>query len=422
MISLPGLTLDSIFWSEYKNNGKVSVRINKCAGGEISRRTAMRWQRLRACRCKSCPAHQMNNLSFENLKQFFDKYESYLSALTLILGFIFDYLTLERVDFLMDNLFIILYLVIAGAGIIIINLYEEGRLRNGFIEKIYEFLPFLIQFAFGGLFSAFVIFYSKSASFLSSGAFILILFILLVGNEFFKKSYQKLVFQVGIYFVALFSFSIFFLPVLMKQMGALIFLGSGIISLLSIGLFIFGLSKLSPLRFKEGKKLLVLTILGLYTFINLLYFTNIIPPIPISLKSGDVYHFVERKSDGSYLAIGESDTRWYGKFMREVVHLRPDEPAYLFSSVFAPTDLSTKIVHDWQYFDQTQDKWISASKIDFNIIGGRGNGFRGFSKKENIFPGKWRVDIKTERNQVIGRVRFDVSRVETDFPLETRSL
>lgn len=38
----------------------------------------------------------------------------------------------------------------------------------------------------------------------------------------------------------------------------------------------------------------------------------------------------------------------------------------------------------------------------------RNEGFRGFTKKENIFPGKWRVDIKTERDQVVGRVRFDV--------------
>lgn len=364
----------------------------------------------------------MKKLSFENLKQFFNKYESYLSALTLILGFIFDYLTLERVDFLGDNLFIILYLFIAGTGIIIINLYEEGRLRNGFIEKVYEFLPFLVQFAFGGLFSAFVIFYSKSASFLSSGAFILILFILLVGNEFFKKSYQKLVFQVGIYFVALFSFSIFFLPVLLKQMGALIFLESGIISLALIGLFILGLSKLSPLRFTESKKLLVFTVFALYAFINLLYFTNIIPPIPISLKSGGVYYLVLRKPDGSYLVTGEKDNKWYRKFTREVVYLREGESAYVFSSVFAPTDLTTKIIHDWQYFDQTQDKWVSVSKIAFNIIGGRGSGYRGFSKKENIFPGKWRVDIKTDRNQVIGRVRFDIKEGEPLSGLETKTL
>ena len=364
----------------------------------------------------------MKNLSFQNLKQFFDKYESYLSALTLFLGFIFDYLTLERVDLFWDNFFIVLYLIITGTGIVVINLYEEGKLRGGFVEKIYEFLPFLMQFAFGGLFSAYVIFYSKSASFFSSGAFILILFILLVGNEFFKKSYQRLVFQVGIYFVAIFSFSIFLLPVLVKQMGALVFLGSGIMSLFLIGLFISAISRLSPLRYKEVRNILFLSISCVYALINILYFTNVIPPIPISLKSGEVYHFVDRKSDGSYLAIGESSTKWYRKFTTEVVNLKSGESAYVFSSVFAPTDLTTKIVHDWQYFDQAQDKWISVSKVDFNIIGGRGNGYRGFSKKENIFPGKWRVDIKTERNQVIGRVRFNVSGGEAPFPLETKTL
>ncbi len=364
----------------------------------------------------------MQNLSFKNFKEFFNKYESHLSSFFLVAGFIFDYLTLNRVDFIWDNIFIILYLVIAGAGIVIINLYEEGKLRNGFVENIYEFVPFLIQFSFGGLFSAFVVFYSKSASFLSSGAFVLILAILLVGNEFFKDRYQKLVFQVAIYFVSLFSFSIFFLPVLVKEMGALVFLGSGAISLILIGLFIWTLSRLSPLRYKEGRSFLILTILGLFVFINILYFTNIIPPIPLSLKSGDVYHFVEKKDNGNYLAMGEGQIRWYEKFKRKIIHLGPLEPAYVFSSVFAPTDLNTKIIHDWQYLDSATGKWISASKIDFNIVGGRNNGYRGFSKKENLFPGKWRVDIKTERGQVIGRVRFNIERGALSSGLKTEIL
>ena len=364
----------------------------------------------------------MNRLSLGNIKALFQQYESYLSACTLILGFAFDYLTLHRVDYFLDNVFVMSYLVIAGVCITIMNLYEEGKLRNRFFEGIIDFLPFVLQFAFGGLFSAFTIFYSKSASLFSSGAFVLILFVLLVGNEFFKKRYEKLVFQVTLYFTSIFFFFIYFLPVLIKKMGAWVFLGSGAVSLMLIAVFAYILSRYSPLRYEEERRILIFSVLSLFVFINVLYFTNIIPPIPLSIKSQDVYHFVEKQADGSYVGIEEKDNRWYRSLTREVVHLKPDEPAYVFSSVFAPTDLNTQIIHDWQYYDETKGEWVSASKIPFMIIGGRNNGFRAFSMKDNIFQGKWRVDVETDRGQVIGRLRFDVKIGEPPFGLESHRL
>ncbi|MBI5139785.1 DUF2914 domain-containing protein [Candidatus Nomurabacteria bacterium] len=359
---------------------------------------------------------------FEKLKNFFHQYEAQLSLVALVTGFIFDYLTLRRVDFLMDNLFIILYLIFAGVSIIIINFYEDGRIKGNFIESIYEFLPFLLQFSFGGLFSAFVIFYSKSAFIFTSGAFVLILFGLLIGNEFFKTRYSKLVFQVGIYFVSLFSFSIYFLPVLVRQMGTMIFFLSGGISLILISIFIFVIYYLAPNRYKETDRFLILTVLGLYTLINIFYFSNIIPPTPLSLQAGDVYHFIEKQNNGNYLVVGEINS-WREKFdLSQKVQLTRGEPVYIFSSIFAPTDIDLAIIHDWQHFDEDKGDWVSVNKIIFPIKGGRNEGYRGFSKKENIFPGKWRVDIKTKKGQVVGRVRFDVEVVDTVPFLETKIL
>jgi len=344
----------------------------------------------------------------ERIKIFFDKYESYMSSVTLILGFIFDFLTLHRIDVFWDNFFIVLYIILAGVSISIISLYEEGRLEGKFFEGLYEFLPFTLQFSFGGLFSAFVIFYSKSASFFTSGVFIVALVFLLVGNEFFKQKYQKIVFQLGIYFVSMFSFLIFLVPVLFKRMGDDLFILSGISSLVLIGLFSFVLSKFSPHGFLGNRNYLVASIVGLFVLINILYFTNIIPPIPLALKTGGVYHSVVRNSDGTYSVTGEKENRWYRRIIREIVHIKTGEPLYIFSSVFAPTDLNTTIFHNWQYYDEKENKWKSASKIPFKILGGRGNGYRVFSKKENIFVGEWRVDVESERGQVIGRIRFDI--------------
>jgi len=358
----------------------------------------------------------------KKLKTFFHTHESTISFLTLAGGFIFDTLTLQRVDFFTDNIFIIFYLIMAGACIIVMDLHDDGKLKGKFASNLYEFLPFMLQFCFGGLFSAFVIFYSKSAAISSSGAFVLILAVLLVGNEFFKKHYSKLVFQTSIYFIAVFSFFIYFLPVVLTTMGDFIFLLSGLLSILFIWGFIFVVYYLTPERYADNHKFLIVTISLIYISINILYFKNIIPPIPLSLKEGDVYHFVERKPTGNYQVVGEVDS-WQEKLgVGQKLHLSPFEPAYVFSSIFAPTDLDTTIVHDWQYFDEEKDEWISVTKIVFPIKGGRAEGYRGFSKKENIYPGLWRVDIKTQRGQVIGRVKFDIEISETKPALNTESL
>jgi hypothetical protein len=365
----------------------------------------------------------MEKFSLKNLKEFFHTHESLFTSLTLVGGFIFDYLTLQRVDYLFDNVLIIGYLLVSGASILIKNIYETGKFHNKFTNSVYEFLPFTLQFAFGGLFSAFTIFYSKSASFLSTGIFVLILFILMIGNEFFKKRYQKLVFQIGIYFVAIFSFSIYFLPVLIKKMGVIVFLGSGLLSLALIGIFIFLISRFAPTRYIESRKFIYLTVFGLWALLNILYFTNIIPPIPLSLKTGEVYHLIEKQTGGGYLVTGEAKSKWYENLtLPRKIYLTPGKGAYVFSSVFAPTDLNIRIVHDWQYYDEQDKKWISANRIAFPIRGGRNEGYRGFSKKESIFPGKWRVDIETERGQVIGRVRFDIEIGNFTPELQTRKI
>jgi len=358
---------------------------------------------------------------FNNIKEFYLKYEGRISSAALLGGFIFDNLTLQRIDLLFENLVIIFYLLLSGGGILLKNYFDEHSPQKNFFINLESFLPLFIQFAFGGLFSGFFIFYSRSATLSSSWPFVLILLVLLIGNEFFKKQYQRMTFQLSIYFVAVFSFSIFFLPVLTKSISPFIFVLSGIFSLIYIYLFLLLLSKIVPQKYLKSRKNLKGSIILLFVLINVLYFSNLIPPIPLSLKEAGVYHNVQRVN-GSYKIVGEK-IAWYKKiFSKETVHLRGDQEVYVFSSVFAPTDLNIEIIHDWQYFNKINKEWISASQIIFPIVGGRDGGYRGFSQKENIFPGKWRVDIKTERNQIIGRVNFNVETTGITPTLETKTL
>jgi len=348
-------------------------------------------------------------MPIKRIRKFLKKNERYLMPIALLWGFIFDNLTLTRIDQFYDNMVLFTYLVVAGVGITVLQLHRNEVFERPFLDKIAPWLPLFIQFAFGGLFSGYFVFYSRSASLAASWFFILVLLGLLVGNEFFRKHYTRFTFQISIYYLAVFSFTIFFIPVIIGKIGAWIFILSGIVSLLVIWMFLYFFFRVIPEEVVRSAKFLVVSIFSIYLSINFLYFQNVIPPIPLSLKDVGVYHLVEKTDVGDYLVVAE-EKRWgdVSGWFKDTIHITPGNSVYVYSAVFAPTDISTDVVYRWQYYDESAEVWSVASEIPTSIIGGRGEGYRSFSFKENVFPGKWRVDVVTPRGQLIGRVKFDI--------------
>lgn len=359
---------------------------------------------------------------FQKYKEFFKRNERYLSGGALLLGFIIDNFTLTRIDLWFDNIVLLTYLTVALLAIIMINFYEEGILRGAFFERVRFVSPLVMQFAFGGLFSGFVIFYSRSASLATSWPFILVLIALLVGNEFFKKKYTRFTFRMSIFFVALFSFLIFYVPVVVKSISAFVFILSGVISIVLMTILIYSLKLFIPARIKKSKNALKWSIGIIFVAINIFYFTNIIPPIPLSLKNISTHYFIERTVQGDYLAISEVE-KWYNFLIpNNTIYVSPGEPVYVFSSVFAPTKLNTQIFHKWQYYDEANDNWIESDRLGFAISGGRDGGYRGYTMKSNVPEGLWRVDVVTKRNQLLGRVKFMAVEVDREVDLEINKL
>jgi MFS family permease len=351
-----------------------------------------------------------NESMFQKIRHFFFKYERYVSPVTLVTGFIFDTIMLRRIDVLFSNALLISYLVISALSIILLNIRETRRTRaeTEHSETMHVILIFMMQFCLGGLFSAAFLFYSKSGSLIASWPFLLMIFAYVIGNELLRKNYVRLGFQIAVFFTALFSYLIFFLPVILHKMGDAIFLLSGLASLIITGLFIYMLSWFAPERTRKSAPIVILSLAGLFAIINLLYFTNLIPPIPLAMKDAGIYRSISLLQDGTYFVVGEQHN-WFGLLKREqVVHLVPGEPLYALSSVFAPTALATEIVHVWKYYDPDEQEWVVATAITLPIVGGREGGYRTFSEKDNLFPGKWRVDVVTPRGQLIGRLAFDI--------------
>ncbi|MDD5068420.1 MAG: DUF2914 domain-containing protein [Candidatus Pacebacteria bacterium] len=347
-----------------------------------------------------------------------EKYERHISSGMLVFGFIFDSLTLTRIDKSRDHIILAFYLLLVLLCIFFVNLFEERQLKAGFLEKAQPWLLFAIQFSFGGLFSNFIILYARSASFLSSWPFLLLLFGLLVGNEFFKRHYARFAFHMSVFFVALFSFLIFFIPVVLKQMSGSIFFLSGLTTVVLFLFVMYELSRFFPERIEDSKRTLTFSISIIFLLINVLYITNIIPPIPLSLKEIGVFHSIYRKSSTEFIVLSEEQKGYAFLRSSDTVSLKEGEPAYVLSAVFAPTGLSVKIIHDWQYYDE-KEGWVSSAKIPLTVVGGREGGYRVYSKKENISPGLWRVNVETERGQVVGKMKFLVERVTTSPQLES---
>lgn len=352
----------------------------------------------------------------------FERYERHIGVASFIFGFIFDNLTLTRVDLRFDNMVFLVHLTIVSGAMFLLHLTLSGRPRTIVPTHYARYLPIAMQFSFGNLFSGFFVFYSRSGSLITSWPFLAFIILLLFGNELFRKYYARFTFHTSILFIAFFSYLIFLLPVLSHRMGPGIFIASGIGSIVLIGLFLLMVMRISPSEMRRRLIPAAMSIACIYVAFHVLYFTNVIPPIPLSLKAIGVYHSVEWSPEGIYRFTYEVVPRFFF-FSTEskVFHRTAGAPVYVYSAVFAPTDLRTKIFHRWSYYDERKEEWTVSDRLSFSIIGGRDGGWRGFTLKENIMRGKWRVDVITERDQLLGRIAFTIVASDLLPQLESRS-
>ena len=355
------------------------------------------------------------------IKIFIDKHERVFLPLFLFLGFIVDSLTLTRVDRVFDNVLLLFYIILA-ATTIILSYSQEKLYYYKFYIKYKRWLPYLMQYAFGGLFSGLVIFYSMSASIFTSFPFLLILVTLMIGNEFFNKKWPKITFQILMFYIALLSYCILIVPIIFNTISVWTFLLGAVISLLLMIVYIGLFSSFIPKAFKPHKQRVTSIIVSVFIVFNVMYFANIIPPIPLSLKDGGIYHSIVRNDTGEYIVKTE-DKPWYSFFKsyNPTFNKTAGETVYAFSSVYAPANFNNTIYHEWSYYNTQNKKWVATDKIPIRLTGGRDAGFRGYSFKSSIDQGLWRVRIITESNQVVGRLNFDVRTVR-EMPELTREV
>jgi len=326
-------------------------------------------------------------------------------------GVLWDVLTLRRIDHAVDNFILGAYLVLLGGCIVLAALRMVQRLpARPFLATIEPFSISGVQFFMGGLFSAYVVYFTRSASMTASAVFLVILIVVLVANEFLWRDSINLPLMLGLYFLATFCFFTFFLPILAGSMSHLLFVGGGLLSLALVGGLALLLDRWNVFE-STAQLVRVFAVMGaLFAVMNIAYVQNWIPPVPLSMQAGNVYHDVSVTPEGYELTY--ESPAWYQVWKRSSTPFAYAEGdrVYFFAAIFAPTSLETGVVHHWQRRVPGDDNptWQTTDRIPYTVQGGRLQGYRGYTFKNNITPGDWRVDVRTDGGRILGRVHFEV--------------
>ncbi|MDE3225520.1 MAG: DUF2914 domain-containing protein [Nitrospirota bacterium] len=345
----------------------------------------------------------------------------FMPAAFFFSGVTVDSVTLTRIDSLLDDLILLGYLTLVGVLIVLTFRAERmaaqqeaaGSERAGLAGRLRPYYPMAIHFFLGSLFSAQSIFYLRSASWSTTALFLIVLVALLLANEFLLERVYSLRVLAGLYALVCFSFMTFFIPVVTGLMNTAVFLvGAGVSAGIAVGLVHLvhrgteGWSHRDVWRHGAPAVLVVTVLVGFY-------FLNWIPPVPLSMKRGGIYHQVT-KEEGLYRLTFEAGA-WYQVWKRSDNPFHGEGPAYCFTAVYAPVRLHGTIYHRWQY-RQPDGAFAQTDRIGMTISGGREGGYRGYTGKQKLAPGDWRVDVETADGRIIGRIGFQVEAQEGGPP------
>ena len=358
-----------------------------------------------------------------------------ISSISLIGGFVFDALTLRRVDLFWDNVWVAGHLAIVTICTVWINLLEnkvglDGVRPEENPQRIHFWLVNVMQFFYGGILSTYLVFYFRSATLTATWPFLVILAAAFIANERLKRHYSRIAFQITLLFLSFYAFAIYLMPIVLHELSTRVFIASGVVSLAAIAFIIMILGKFSRERFRGWSRFFTaISIIVVLVGINWLYFLHLIPPLPLSLTDAQIYQGFVVNGPGRYTAQYEDQNgagviRTIENYFNwdQVVHVTPETTLFAYTAIFSPTSLDTIITHEWQTYDPTSGTWITRERVALPVSGGSDGGWRTFSEGSGLTPGLWRVNVLTATGAVIGRLDFTVILQSTLPPLATEEI
>lgn len=117
-------------------------------------------------------------MPLKQIRNWYAKYERPISSISLVGGFIFDAVTLKRVDLFWENVWVVGHLVIVAVCMVWIHALEDNDNEVTGLEatlksaadpaKAHFWLVNILQFFFGGILSTYLVFYFRSADLFTS--------------------------------------------------------------------------------------------------------------------------------------------------------------------------------------------------------------------------------------------------------------
>ncbi len=326
-------------------------------------------------------------------------------------GFAWDALTLTRIDRVLDNVLLALYVAALGVLLTLERRLEATADRSDREERWLPWVRLGAQFLFGGLLSAYVVFYFRSAASLYTYLFMLGLVGVMLWHEFrgHRSSARRL--RLVMYWFVAFSFLLFFLPVVLRQVGSWQFYAAAL-GATALALPVQALGDRQPPGSTPRARREIGAWLGLAAGLRIGMWLSVVPPVPLSITELGIFHDVERTEDGDYVLSWEPSGGLSDLWRREDAPFQwhGDESVYCFSAIFAPSDMTLKVRHRWERL--VDDTWRQTDLIDVTssrpVRGGRQGGYRTYSRKARVVPGEWRVIVETASGMELGRHRFTI--------------
>lgn len=356
----------------------------------------------------------LSNRFLATLKRFFP-------MLAFFGGFLWDSLTLgQRVK---PSDFWQLSGMLVGAAMIIVWLARRDYLAvpeprveddiRGRVQSLLWQAPYLLlQFLFGGIFSALFILYFKSSGHLGTVLTALVLGGLLVGNEFMGKRYgQRFTLTWGLFGLNAILLMNFALPHAAGSLDPAWFYASTC----GGALLTHGLYRVAP-----GSPGRILPAWGMAMLLLTAGRFDMIAPVPL-VKRDIVVGQQFSQHNGHYSLQVELAPAWaFWRDLSTTVQVPAGERLYGVSAVFAPLGVTAPLEHRWE-FREADGSWRAVNRIRFQSTGGREKGFRGYSWVSNPTPGDWRLIVATQDGRTIGQlpIRVEVGQATADR-LETR--
>lgn len=351
---------------------------------------------------------------FKRVHRFVERFERFIMPGALLVGVTFDFVTFRALRIESAIALLLVHLIVALALIVFMPLSDEYLLdrKARALAYVRMVAPFVLQISLGALLGASFIFYWFSGALSVSWPLLIIVAVLMVSNETFRNAFQDLRVQWSVYTFALISMGMLILPFWTGRLGWEMYALANVLALTTVAVVLVILYRFVG-RVRQHIASTIMGILLVAVVMGALYVSNVIPPIPLSVREASVYHQVYRDR-GNYVVLSERTTLARNLLPVQRVHVATGERLYVFSAIFAPTDLRTRIVHEWQSYDEREHAWVTQSRSSFTVTGGRQNGYRGYSYSDRATLGRWRVNIQTEQGSTLGRLHFRVLSAESD--------